>query len=1801
MAYNQGQWPPVPPGQYIPAAPPIPPSASGGGMWQQQYDQYGRPIPPSRPPQSQFIPQQPLAPQFIPPPSTTIMRPPPQPPSGAIAFSGGGISPALLFQSNTTQIHYQPPAPPLAPPPAPAPAPVLVRPPLSISPPIIPSNQQQQQHQRRPSNTSHIPPYFSPYLNSTLDTVQFNRPQDTLLQTDFLNIFTPKPPQRSSNTTSPDSPTSPHGIPVQFPELEPTFIAPPLSPSPPPEPEDDENEREHEYHDQDENEREHEYHDQEESTTSRPQSIHSINNVPSPAPPIKIRESWPSHQTQPPSSMHNNGSEIAGEPPFSPPTIPSPVQIPTPPSGRTSGRPSPTPSFKVHQPPSDPKPEDVELPSSPRSQGQISPSGSVHSLQQQLQNDQPPSHGALDHRRQSLEVPGKHRRTGSLSSLKSPPPPTSPKLQDEPSPAPSVPSPPPQPKTLQVPDNIVYSYALRVAILDDLLSRPPIQRQTPSPGIPSSSTSPSSHTHTFSLDSTAVKSPTLLPAAPPHPTLSRSLSSSTGKKFLKDFKDTSRGFINTSKDKLVGNSSRFPASAIRGLEVKLQRVGSGADAISGTSDFEEMADFRTAVNAFTNVLMDNHNTLRTNFKNKGDVGELTGVFMRTAAESLARSGRAGGGRVQALVALFAGVVSDFLKSLGEKGEVLNRLDEMRGQYKASSSGTGRVERTTSVSSQTSARRVSDAGSKVAGGPDGGGGGGGGGGFAPTPSTGGFDEMRLVKVVGQLFKVDPEHIEGDVRDLRDLCTERAAYNDLRRCITNATRGTNFTPSSRNDFDSDAPFAQWRKEENVQLSDMILNLCNRNPSLRSADIDLSRPLVYVPSEPRATYARLVEFAMRATLAEEEAEGEESSMMGVLSSDLQALLDACAVRWRLIVPVKVNAVLDAVVEMECPLAFVRESLDGLEVASVEWEYSRWPWKERVAVYTALRALFDNLLPLLAKIFQGALKLSFSDVLDPIQRICDNEVFQEDARDLSQVFDSLTGRVGKLVTMAYAKKKSEREEENKELPSERALDTVLDMLEWVMKECKRYSKAFPSLLFGKIDVPAIFIGTASPLFIQHLVDIKPSLEAAAVRAPGAAPDSDLLDLYNNTAKVQKMHDSFCPESPLQVPFNDLFGGYVRRWIAQTADTMIRVWVPNAVQRDTFKLDPESEQMYTTSVPDIVDGCKGAISTLLGYKWPNELEHAQFVTRLSQAICNAIQSYARMLQDQFMHEVYPPAMSPTDEDTLFSRAKLALNRGQKIVPYVFEEKTLVKLNNIEAIRSLLDNMSQSLKSDAAGEVLDKFADSIPPEEPRWLFSIKIVSGEKLVPADGPKGRVDAWVGLSDPGKYQIAQTRTVDDNPDPMWEQSFDLLLKNELVADATVYNRVVGDVPDVLGRARFILNPPEFVPLVRKELVLKLEETYSNSTPSKITVRVRMEPHKDDVRFYFGRAFRALKRSEKEMGRALVTRMIPVIRYHLSMTTLRTLIRNDFVNTTMNVNRVRLTSAATTATTSISAAASTLGARMNRLLEGTPEELIPEVAGENDEHEQGRAGAQGAGILSSDEVQHKAVAPLEPLVDYLNEALATLANTLSAGAWSSVSERLWREVLMILENLILPPLSDEPTDMKPLGDKELEIVYRWLQFMVDFFYADGEGLEKDKLYNAKHSELLLARMYYDMNLDDLYVELTRSMQRRLSKDSTTSKGVGRSKSVYLKKDIKTMKAVAKDKKSAMANENLSGPVILRILRMRPGQQEFVKQQIRLLNIPPEASAERTVQGRRQAAFAGKQGLGLKSPPMPAIPDHLT
>lgn len=141
------------------------------------------------------------------------------------------------------------------------------------------------------------------------------------------------------------------------------------------------------------------------------------------------------------------------------------------------------------------------------------------------------------------------------------------------------------------------------------------------------------------------------------------------------------------------------------------------------------------------------------------------------------------------------------------------------------------------------------------------------------------------------------------------------------------------------------------------------------------------------------------------------------------------------------------------------------------------------------------------------------------------------------------------------------------------------------------------------------------------------------------------------------------------------------------------------------------------------------------------------------------------------MTEMFPrPSdfLQPQKSSAWLERAKqLTTSSEKKVEPFHFRPESCVKLNNVESARKLLDNMYNQVQVDKITDVLA----ASPPvpdkaERPKFLFTVKIVMAEDLVPLDtNPSAQLDTFVTLSDEAGNRLVKTRTIYETLNPRCE----------------------------------------------------------------------------------------------------------------------------------------------------------------------------------------------------------------------------------------------------------------------------------------------------------------------------------------------------------------------------------------------------------------------------------------------------
>lgn len=246
--------------------------------------------------------------------------------------------------------------------------------------------------------------------------------------------------------------------------------------------------------------------------------------------------------------------------------------------------------------------------------------------------------------------------------------------------------------------------------------------------------------------------------------------------------------------------------------------------------------------------------------------------------------------------------------------------------------------------------------------------------------------------------------------------------------------------------------------------------------------------------------------------------------------------------------------------------------------------------------------------------------------------------------------------------------------------------------------------------------------------------------------------------------------------------------------------------------------------------------------------------------------------------------------------------------------------------------------------------------------------------------------------------------------------------------------------------------------------------------------------------------------------------------------------------------------------------------------------------------------------------------LFAYFDENFAIMKQTLTDATMTAVMTRLWKEVLMTMENLLVPPLSEKPSAKKPLTRKELDVVFHWLGMLFAFFNARDEqsgeqlGVPGEVLKSPKWHDLASLNFFYFEDSHSLIRESERmastaaqlaqqalqrqdTLQNRMSAPASFGASMGnvgafasmgtikRGKSIMMSRNLGTMRK-AKEAKRREAQADPSDDMIMRILRMRPEATQYLKERHRQKERQAAAAAAALIV-RNSVVQGWQTGLG--------------
>ncbi|PBP27131.1 C2 domain containing protein [Diplocarpon rosae] len=1271
-------------------------------------------------------------------------------------------------------------------------------------------------------------------------------------------------------------------------------------------------------------------------------------------------------------------------------------------------------------------------------------------------------------------------------------------------------------------------------------------------------------------------------------------------------------------------SAKFPHGFMSPLEKRIQGVLVGRERLPGYNDAAVKRTFAEAYTAFTEA------GFRKRMDKERRVEDLVLIFYSNATKAL-QKGKAQDDDswkllVDRHVALFVRLISNTLKDHGndkDRPELMSRLATLESKLLTNDQ---------------------DLSADTADGP------GGSSVEVVVPVSHDVKDMPMVQTVARIFGLASSQVQAEIDANKKLWTEENALSDLKayqHCLNANTKRT----LRSDDFDLEEGYQAWKRAEGPELSQMMAEILQAKPELVKMSSGSNKPLppvrspsatspnddqaysdlarailspiepsstslafdqpvdmsalsldddqsgrlfleestfTFIPPEPRSFYRSILSHAM--TFDQLHAPTDGLATGPPLARASTELLRELCVRWRipqfsrlvLFLDVAAQKFLDQEIgldELDATFEFIknpptenkRSSMysHALNQSLSSIDQSHWTVQDLALYRQILYTLNDGLLRDLYDLLQHCYD-SKPPSPGPVLTVLDCHIHSDPSFDLGsgeleaykvQLADGLRAKAAS-VYRGYLEAEVPQNQE------EWQFYHVVQLGKSVVKLCERIQKRYrknPEIL--GVNPLTILVETMFPSFENDARDLIQRILQVAQTNNSEVDLQDGFDLYRELVEIRRIHHGALPERPFAFHIEELLADFVWRWIRVSESKMVEL-VDEAIKQDQFQVRSDhrdrhatDDERHSVSVIDIFRLFNQTADQIFQLEWDDDVQYAKFMTALSKSFAMGLARYCEILEQRFTKEMdrlspaQEAAASQTKQEKWMQLAKDAWNNKEKIEPFQFYPESFVKLNNIEYAIQQLDVLEKTMNVDACADVLAKIA---PPREKqrrpsKYVFTIKIVEAEELKACD-PNGTSDPYVVLGDEYQKRLAKTRVVMKNLNPRWDESVDITVQGALNVIATVWDWDTFGDHDFVGRTSLKLDPVHFSDYMPREYWLNLD------TQGRLLLRVSMEGERDDIQFYFGKAFRLLKRTERDMTRNITDKL------------------SQYINTSLSTDALRHV----LSPGGISASVTSLWK--------SRQSIMPAVTPMDVEN------------------------ALKPLFTYFDENFAIMKQTLTDASMIMVMTRLWKEVLLALEGLLVPPLSDKPSSQRPLTQQEMDIVFRWLELLFDFFHARDEesgevmGVPADVLKSPKYHELASLNFFYFDTTENLIRTsermTTASIQRanvqrnRLSAPPTLGASFGgllgatsmkRSKSIMLSRNLGTMKQ-AKEEKRKEAQADPSDDMILRILRMRAEAASYLRDRSRQKErLAAAAAAELIV---RQSLAAGGPRFGANNLP---------
>ena len=667
------------------------------------------------------------------------------------------------------------------------------------------------------------------------------------------------------------------------------------------------------------------------------------------------------------------------------------------------------------------------------------------------------------------------------------------------------------------------------------------------------------------------------------------------------------------------------------------------------------------------------------------------------------------------------------------------------------------------------------------------------------------------------------------------------------------------------------------------------------------DLENLFTFIPPDPRGVYRFVVSMALSHDIKENTSSNSDGAAadgpsVKLLSKQSLELLTEIGIRWRLPRFSRIVLFLDAVrekfVDQEINLDMLDAAFNMAKDPSTEpkrgsvlmtsplYERDKWTIADFALMQQLLSGIHDALLHDLYEAMMHAYDNKPSPLLGSILYVMDTHIrgdtgFVQNAQlhdqTRAQIVEGLFNKANEIYGSFV----------EKEIPSDQ--DTwefyhVIQLGKAVLKLAEKTQKRYKRNpeVFG-VDPLIILLENVLPAYADDAREIVQRIMQAAADRGQDVPIQDGFDLYKELSDFRRVHVDALPGIPFSFDIEAALSNFVWRWI-HTTESQVAMWVENAVKQDQFIVRtedpaqiPTEDERHSVSVIDVFRSFNQVIDQVSQLSWDDDVGYAKFMTALSKIIGSGVARYCEKVEQLFIKEMdrttpeQEAALTQTKQEKWVQLAKDTWNNKERIEPFHFYPQSFVKLNDIAFAVNQWDRLERDINVDACTDVIQRSTPLVSQRQRKdtnYVFTIKIVEAEDLKACD-MNGFSDPYVVLTDEYQKRLSKTRIIYRSLNPRWDETVDIVTLGPLNIIATIWDwDTMGD-HDYVGRTSLKLDPSHFGDFLPREYWMDLD------TQGRLLLRVSMEGERDDIQFYFGKAFRTLKRTERDMTRRITDKV--------------------------------------------------------------------------------------------------------------------------------------------------------------------------------------------------------------------------------------------------------------------------------------------------------------------------------------------